>query len=80
MERQHPGKESVGSGGKHSKGSSWALRSMEQEQRRGYRGLDRHETQLDSHVTSSKGERTVSYVLEGSHQSDQDREMESLRR
>ena len=38
MERQHPGEESMAFGGNHSKGSSWALRSMELEQRRGYRG------------------------------------------
>ena len=51
MERQHLGEESVGSGRNHSKGSSRALRSMKQKQRKGYSGRDGHETQLDSQET-----------------------------
>ena len=52
----------------------------EQERRRKHCNQDGHETLVDLHVATSKGEATVFYMLEGSYHSDWDCKMESLRR
>ena len=47
MEGQHTGEGSMGFGDNQSRGSSRALRAMEQERRGECRGRDRHKTQDD---------------------------------
>ena len=80
MVERHANKGPMGSGGNRSKGSSRVLRLVEQERRKERCGHDGHETQDDSHATSSQGESTVSYMPEGSYHGDRDHEPESPRR
>ena len=78
MEGQHVSDGFVGSSGNQSKGSSQALRLMEQKRTREGRSYEGQGTQDDSHVASSQGERTLSYVLKGSNHNDRDRKLENL--
>ena len=81
MEGLHANQESIGSRGNCSKGLSQAQRRIERERKREQDlRLDRHETRLDSDEASFRGERTVSYVLEPSYQSDHDHKIESLQK
>lgn len=75
MENPHANDESMGSEGNRLRGSSWAQRLIEQEHRRECRSQDGHETRVDLHVVSFKGEQIVSYKPKASYHNDQDREM-----
>lgn len=63
LEGPHANEELVGSGGNWSKGSSWALKRMEREQRREQDlKQEGHETCLESDEAFSQGKRTILYV------------------
>ena len=70
----------MASGGNQSRGLSRALKLVEQKCRREHHGHDGQETKDDLHTTSSRGERMVLYMMEGSYHCDQDRELENLQR
>lgn len=70
MEGPHANEELARSRGNRLRGSSWALRLMEQECRRERHSQDEHETQMDSLAVSFKGERTISYVPEPLYHND----------
>ena len=80
MEDQHENVVLIGFSGSCSRDSSWALRVVEQEHRRKHCNQDGHETLVDLHPATFKGEATVFYMPEGSYHSDWDRKMESLHR
>ena len=81
MEGLHANQESTRSRGNRSRVSSQAQRRIEKEWKREQDvRLDRHETRLDSDEASFRGERTISYVLEPSYQSDRDHKIESLQK
>lgn len=60
MDEQHVNEGLVGAGGNQSKGSSQALRQVEQEWRREHCGHKGHGTKDDLHAASSQGEKIVS--------------------
>lgn len=80
MAKQHINEGSVGSGRNRSRGSSQALRLVEQEWMRERHGHDGNDTRDNSHAASPQGERMVPYETEGSYHSDRDRELEGLHR